>query len=37
MSYSSDLRQRVLNFPDNGGNKAEASRTYKVSRTCIYK
>ena len=36
MSYSSDLRKRVLNFLSSGGSKAEASRTYNVSRTCIY-
>lgn len=37
MSYSLDLRKRVLDFLSEGGSKAEASRTYKVSRTCIYK
>ena len=37
MSYSLDLRKRVLDFLSDGGSKAEASRTYKVSRTCIYK
>ena len=37
MSYSSDLRKRVLDFLNEGGSKAEASRVYKVSRTCIYK
>ena len=36
MSYSSDLRKRVLDFVHNGGSKAEASRTYNVSRTSIY-
>ena len=36
MSYSSDLRKRVLDFLNTGGSKAEASRTYSVSRTCIY-
>ena len=36
MSYSSDLRKRVLDFLDGGGSKAEASRLYNVSRTCIY-
>ena len=36
MSYSSDLRKRVLDFLSSGGSKAEASRTYNVSRTCIY-
>lgn len=37
MSYSLDLRKRVLDFLNEGGSKAEASRVYKVSRTCIYK
>ena len=37
MSYSIDLRKRVLDFLSDGGSKAAASRTYKVSRTCIYK
>ena len=36
MSYSSDLRKRVLDFVHKGGSKAEASRTYNVSRTSIY-
>ena len=37
MSYSLDLRKRVLDFLSNGGSKAEASRRYNVSRMCIYK
>jgi transposase len=36
MNYSSDLRKRVLDFVNAGGSKAEASRTYDVSRTCLY-
>ena len=36
MSYSSDLRKRVLDFVNTGGSKAEASRRYNVSRTSIY-
>ena len=36
MRYSSDLHKRVLDFVSTGGSKAEASRTYSVSRTCIY-
>ena len=36
MSYSSDGRKHVLDFVDKGGSKAEASRIYNVSRTCIY-
>ena len=35
MRYSLDLCERVLDFLSEGGSKAEASRTYKV--TCIYK
>ena len=34
MSYSSDFR--VLDFISNGGSKAEASRRFGISRTCIY-
>ena len=37
MNYSLDLRKRVLDFLNERGSKAEASRTYKVSRTCICK
>ena len=37
MSYSLDLRKRVLDFLSNGGSKSEASHIYKVSRMCIYK
>ena len=36
MSYSSDLRKCVLDFIDNGGSKASASRTFGVSRRTIY-
>ena len=36
MRYSSDLRKRVLDFVNNGGSKAEASRTFSVSRKVIY-
>ena len=36
MSYSPDLRKCVLDFISNGGSKAEASRRFSVSRTCIY-
>jgi transposase len=36
MSYSSDLRKSVLDFLNNGGSKAEASRIYGVSRTSLY-
>ena len=37
MRYSIDLRKRLLNFVNNDGSIAEASRRFCVSRTCIYK
>ena len=36
MSYSSDFRKCVLDFVNNGGSKAEASRQFGISRTIIY-
>ena len=36
MRYSSDLRKCVLDFINNGGSKAEAERTFSVSRRTIY-
>ena len=36
MSYSSDFRKCVLDFVDNGGSKAEASRRFGISRGIIY-
>jgi len=36
MTYSLDLRQRVVDFVKNGGSKAEASRAYKISEWCVY-
>lgn len=36
MAYSTDLRKRVLDFIDNGGSKAAAERTFRVSRRTIY-
>ena len=36
MSYSLDLRHRVVDFVKNGGSKAEASRVYKISEWCVY-
>ena len=36
MAYSTDLRKRVLTFIAKGGSKAEASRTFSVSRRTIY-
>lgn len=35
MTYSLDLRQRVVKLVENGGSKAEASRRYEVSRWCV--
>ena len=36
MSYSIDLRERVVGFVKNGGSRAEASRTFKVSIWSVY-
>ena len=36
MSYSSDFRKCVLDFVQNGGSKAEASRRFGISRGIIY-
>ena len=36
MSYSIDLRKRVLDFITNGGSKAAAERTFGISRRTIY-
>ena len=36
MRYSSDLRKSVLDFVNTGGSKAEAERTFGVSRRAIY-
>ena len=36
MAYSTDLRKRVLDFVNTGGSKAEAERTFCVSRRTIY-
>ena len=35
MTYSIDLRKRVVEFVLDGGLKAEASRRYKVSLWCV--
>ncbi|MEO0011896.1 MAG: hypothetical protein RLZZ535_285 [Cyanobacteriota bacterium] len=35
MTYSVDLRKRVVKFVQNGGSKAEASRRYQVSIWCV--
>ena len=36
MSYSEDLRERVVKFVEEGGSKAKASRQFNVSRWCVY-
>lgn len=35
MSYSIDLRERVVKFVSEGGSKAEAQRVFKVSKWCV--
>ena len=35
MAYSIDLRERVVNFVNNGGSKAQSARKYEVSRWCV--
>lgn len=35
MTYSVDLRKRVVEFVTDGGSKAEASRRFKVSLWCV--
>ena len=37
MSYSLDLRKRVINYIDNGGSISSATRIYKVGRSTIYR
>ena len=36
MSYSIDLRQRVVSFVQKGGSKAEAARRFQVSLWCVF-
>lgn len=36
MSYSTDLRERVVDFVKNGGSKTEAAKRFSVSRAIIY-
>ena len=36
MSYSEDLRRRVVDYVHQGGSKAEAARLFKVSRGRVY-
>lgn len=35
MTYSMDLRKRVVEFVATGGSKSEASRRFSVSRWCV--
>ena len=35
MTYSIDLRKRVVDFVKDGGSKAEASRRFKVGLWCV--
>ena len=37
MTYSLDLRERVVAFISDGGSKSEAIRTFKISRDTIYR
>lgn len=36
MTYSVDLRERVVAFVRTGGGKSEAARLFGVSRWCVY-
>ena len=36
MTYSEDLRKRVVEFVKNGGSKSKAARLFGVSRWCVY-
>ena len=36
VSYSVDLRKRVVNFVESGGSKSEAARRFEVSRKTVY-
>jgi putative transposase len=36
MTYSPDLRLRVISYIENGGTRLEASRLYNVARKTIY-
>ena len=36
MTYSVDLRERVVEFVEQGGSKSAAARQFKVSRWCVY-
>lgn len=36
MGYSTDLRERVVDFVKNGGSKTEAAKQFSVSRAIVY-
>jgi len=36
MTYSVDLRRRIVSFVGDGGSKAEASRRFSISRKTVY-
>ncbi len=36
MAHSVDLRERVVEFAEQGGSKSEAARRFQVSRWCAY-
>lgn len=37
MTYSLDLRHRVVSFIEEGGSQREAQRLFKISRNTIYR
>ena len=37
MSYSIDLRKRVVDYVENGGRIAQATRIFQVGRATIYR
>lgn len=37
MTYSLDLRKKVLSFISDGGSKSEAVRVFKISRDTLYR
>ena len=36
MAYSEDLRQRAIDFVNNGGSKTAAAERYSISRAILY-
>ena len=37
MPYSLDLRQKVINFVENGGTMTKAAHTFRIGRGSIYR